>query len=43
MSIYLQMLSLPGSLGGETESNPPKAYFGEDRGLPMRSSVQATQ
>lgn len=43
MSIYLQMLNLPGSLVGETESNPPKAYFGGDRGLPVPSSRRTTQ
>lgn len=43
MPIYLQMLSLPGSLAGETESNPPEAYFGEDRGLLVPSSRRATQ
>lgn len=37
------MPSLPGSLGEETESNPPEACFGEDRDLPVPSSHRATQ
>lgn len=41
--IYLQMLNLPGSLVVKTGSNPPEAYFGGDRGLPVRSSHQAIQ